>query len=201
MALEKPDQPADGLKSLEPPAAQVPLSHVFWSFLKIGGSAFGGSTQALIHRETVERRRWLDEQAFLAGFALSQVLPGANPVNLALYIGLKVRGGLGATVAVVAMIIPAFAIIMAMGFAYRQLSGLPVTHFVLGGVAAAGVGATLSVGMKVVAKLPRRWTPFLVGIVVFVTVGLLRWPMVPVVLVAVPLSIFAAYWNGREARN
>lgn len=204
MALDEPEDPARLGPVATPgkpaPAPHVPLSHIFWSFLKIGGSAFGGSTQALIHRETVERRRWLDEQAFLAGFALSQVLPGANPVNLALYIGLKVRGGLGAIVSVVAMIIPAFCIIMLMGFAYRQLSGLPVTHFVLGGVAAAGVGATLSVGMKVVSKLPRKITPFAVGLIVFVTVGLLRWPMVPVVLVAVPVSILVAYWNGREAR-
>ena len=195
MALVEPDGPVRGDEGA------VPLSQIFFSFLKIGGSAFGGSTQALIHRETVERRRWLDEQGFLAGFAISQVLPGANPVNLALYTGLKVRGGLGATIAVIAMIIPAFCIIMAMGFAYRQLSGLPVTHFVLGGVAAAGVGATLSVGMKVVARLPRKLTPYLVGLAVFAAVGLLRWPMVPVVVVAVPVSILLAYLGARGARD
>lgn len=185
----------------EATAAPVPLTHLFLSFLRIGASAFGGSTQALIHRETVERRRWLDEQAYLAGFAISQVLPGANPVNLALYIGLKLRGGLGATIAVLAMIIPAFAGTMALGFAYRQLSGMPVTHFVLGGVAAAGVGATLSVGVKVVEKLPRQAAPYLVAAAVFGTVGLLRWPMLPVVLVAVPLSIALAYFGDREARS
>ncbi|MDB5597203.1 MAG: chromate transporter family protein [Hyphomicrobiales bacterium] len=194
------DVPAEATRKEEGPQAP-PLSQIFWSFLKVGASAFGGSTQALIHREAVERRHWLDEQAFLAGFAISQVLPGANPVNLALYIGLKARGGLGATVAVVAMIIPAFCIIMAMGFVYGKLSGMPVTHFVLGGVAAAGVGATLSVGAKVVSRLPRNFTPFLVAAAVFASVGILRWPMVPVVLVAVPLSVLLAYLNGREARS
>lgn len=174
------------------------LPQVLWTFLKIGGSAFGGSTQALVFREAVERRRWLTEEQFLAGQALAQVLPGANPVNVALYVGLQVRGGLGAVVAVVGMIVPAFCIIMLMGFAYRQLAGHPMTHFVLGGVAAAGVGATLAMGLKVTRKLPRHAAPFLIAAAVFVAVGLLRWPMIPVVLVAVPLSIGLAYLRARR---
>lgn len=176
------------------------LAEVFWSFLKIGGSAFGGSTQAMVHREVVERRRWVDDEAFLAGLAVSQVLPGANPVNLALYMGLKARGGPGAIVAVTAMIIPAFCIIMLMGFAYRQYSGLPITHFILGGVAAVGIGATLSVGAKVASKLPRNYWTIAIGVAVFVAVGLLRWPMLPVVAVAVPLSIAVAWFSAREGK-
>lgn len=193
--------PATAAREKEEGHEAPSLSQMFWAFLKIGASAFGGSTQALIHRETVDKRGWLDEPAFLAGFAIAQVLPGANPVNLALYIGLKLRGGLGAIVAVVAMIIPAFTIIMGMGFAYRQLSGMPVTHFVLGGVAAAGVGATLSVGFKVVSKMPRKVTPYLVGVCVFVAIGVMRWPMIPVVAVAVPVSILLAYFGPREAQS
>ncbi len=175
-----------------------PLSHVLWSFLKIGGSAFGGSTQALIFREAVDNRKWLTEQEFLTGQALSQVLPGANPVNIALYVGLRVRGGIGAIVAVFGMIIPAFMIIMAMGYAYRQMSGLPVTHFVLGGVAAAGIGATLSMGFKIARKLPRDLVTYLIGFAVFLAIGVLQLPMIPVVLFAVPLSIALAYFGARR---
>jgi len=179
---------------------KAPIADVFWSFLKIGGSAFGGSTQAMMHREVVERRQWVDDEAFLAGLAIAQVLPGANPVNLALYMGMKARGGLGAIVAVTAMIIPAFCIIMLMGFAYRQYSGLPITHFVLGGVAAVGIGATLAVGAKVTSKLPREIWTYAIGLAVFVAVGVLRWPMLYVVAVAVPLSIGIAWLGAREAK-
>jgi chromate transporter len=136
----------------------------------------------------------------MAGLAIAQVLPGANPVNLALYLGLKVRGTAGAVAAVLGMVIPAFCIIMLMGFAYRQLSGFPVTHFVLGGVAAAGVGATLSVGTKVASKLPKDLVLVAIALAVFVTVGVLKWPMVPVVLVAVPLSIGFVYFSERGVR-
>jgi chromate transporter len=177
---------------------KAPLADVFWSFLKIGGSAFGGSTQAMMHREVVERRKWVDDEAFLAGLAISQVLPGANPVNLALYMGLKARGGLGAAVAVTAMIIPAFCIILLMGFAYRQYSGMPITHFILGGVAAVGIGATLAVGAKVTSKLPRDIWTVAIGVTVFVAVGVMRWPMLPVVAIAVPLSIGIAWFTASQ---
>jgi chromate transporter len=176
------------------------LRSVFGSFLKIGFTSFGGSAQALMHREVVERHKWLDDTAFMAGLAIAQVLPGANPVNLALYLGLKVRGTAGAVAAVLGMVIPAFCIIMLMGFAYRKLSGFPVTHFVLGGVAAAGVGATLSVGTKVAAKLPKDLVLIAIALAIFVTVGILKWPMVPVVLVAVPLSIGFVYVSERGVR-
>lgn len=176
------------------------LSQVLLSFLKIGGSAFGGSTQALVFREVVDRRHWMTEEQFLTGQAIAQVLPGANPVNLALYVGLKVRGGLGAVASVMGMIAPAFCIILVMGFAYRELSGQPATHFVLGGVAAAGVGATLAMGFKIVRKMPRKIWPAALALAVFGAIGLFRLPMIPVVLVAVPLSIAAAYIDGRRPR-
>lgn len=188
---------SDG-ESTQAQTGNAPIADVFWSFLKIGASAFGGSTQAMMHREVVERHKWVTDEAFLAGLGIAQVLPGANPVNLALYMGMKARGGLGAVVAVTAMIIPAFIIIMLMGFAYRQYSGLPITHFILGGVAAVGIGATLSVGAKVTAKLPRDVVIYAIGVAVFVAVGVLRVPMLYVVAVAVPLSIGYAYLSAKK---
>jgi chromate transporter len=110
MAEEIEQKPAD-----LPDGARGSAFDVLMSFLKVGGSAFGGSTQAMVFREVVDRRQWMNEEQFIIGQAIAQVLPGANPVNLALYMGLKVAGGLGAAAAVFGMVIPAFCIIMAMG--------------------------------------------------------------------------------------
>jgi chromate transporter len=171
---------------------------LFWTFLKVGTTSFGGASRAIMYSESVDRHHWLTEKDFLAGFAVSQVLPGANPVNLALYIGLKVRGALGASVAVLGMVIPAFCVIMTFGFLYRELGNLPATHFILDGVAAAGVGATLAVGIKVTARLPRDLMTIVIALIVFLTVGVLHWPLVPVVVIAVPLSVVIAYLNGER---
>lgn len=189
-------------ESMEQEGLVVPsLFDVFLAFLKIGVTSFGGSSRAQMYSESMEKNHWLHERDFLTGFAVAQVLPGANPVNLALYIGLRARGKLGATVAVLGMVIPAFCIILLMGFAYRQLHEYPATHFVLAGVAAAGVGATLAVGIKVTTRLERHILPVATALIVFGVVGLLHWPMVPVVLVAVPFSVGLAYVKARRTSD
>ena len=74
-----------------------------------------------------------------------------------------------------------------------------MVHFVLAGVAAAGVGATLTMGIKVARRLPRDCVTLLIALAVFVLVGVLRWPMIPVVAVMVPLSIGLAFVAGKKS--
>jgi chromate transporter len=182
------------------PAAQpvVGLSRLLGTFVRLGTVTFGGGVQSWVHREVVDRLGWLDEKAFLSGLTVAQVLPGANPVNIALYVGLRLRGGIGAAVAVFGMVVPAFCSMLCLGYFYRSYGHLAVVHFVLAGLAAAGVGATLTMGIKVARRLPRDFVTAVIAVVVFVVVGVLRWPMVPVVAVAVPLSIALAFVSERR---
>src|ERR1700731_4356054 len=78
----------------------VGLLQLLGTFVRLGAMTFGGSVQSWVHREVVERLGWIDNKAFLSGLTVAQVLPGANPVNIALYVGLKQRGGVGAVAAV-----------------------------------------------------------------------------------------------------
>lgn len=175
------------------PKERITLFALLAVSLQIGLTSFGGSTMAWMHREFVEKRKLLDDQAFMTGLTIAQVLPGANPVNLALYLGSQVRGGAGAVVAVLGVVLPAFCVILLMGFLYRTLSGYETTHVVLGGVAAAGVGATLAMGVKLAKRVMVNLLPAAIAIFTFVVVGILRWPLVPVVAVLFPLSILQAY--------
>lgn len=170
---------------------------IFLSFLKVGLTSFGGGTSAWMHHEVVERHRWLTEEQFLASLTVAQVLPGANPVNMAVYLGLQLRGGLGALLAAVAMIVPAFCMILGLGLLYGYLSASPATHLVLSGLAAVGVGATLVVGFKGARQFARKPMPVLIAAVTFVVVGILRWPLIPVVLVAVPVSMLVSFYLER----
>jgi chromate transporter len=168
---------------------RVGLNHLLGTFVRLGTMTFGGGVQSWIHREVVDRLGWIDSKSFLSGLTVAQVLPGANPVNLALYVGLQLRGGVGAAVAVFGMLVPAFCTTLILGALYRAYGHLAVVHFVLAGVAAAGVGATLTMGIKVARRLPRDFVTLLIALAVFVLVGVLRCPMIPVVAVMVPLSI------------
>jgi len=177
--------------------AHVPLFELFLIFLKLGSMAIGGGSQAFMYRDLVEVKKWIDDKAYVTGLAIAQVLPGANPVNLALYFGKKLGGGPGAIAAVFGMVVPAFCIILMVGYAYRQLSVYPATHFILLGAAAVGVAATLAMGIKIAKKIDRNWATVLLALSTFLAVGVLRFPMVPVVCVVVPLSIFIFYMMER----
>src|SRR5258708_37661332 len=72
----------------------VPLLSLFVVFSRVGITSFGGSTAAWLYSEIVQRRGWLDEEHFITALTLSQVLPGANPVNLSIYVGSQLRGGI-----------------------------------------------------------------------------------------------------------
>jgi len=190
--------PPEVVPEAPPQAQRVPLFELFIIFLKLGTIAIGGGTQAFMYRDLVEVKRWIDDKAFLTGLAIAQVLPGANPVNLALYFGQKLHGGLGAIAAVFGMVAPAFCIILAAGYAYRQLAHFPATHFILLGAAAVGVAATLAMGIKIATRLDRNWATIFIALVTFGTIGVWRLPMVPVVGAVVPLSVLIFYFARRR---
>jgi chromate transporter len=171
----------------------VGLLPLLTTFVRLGTLTFGGSIQSWVYREVVERLGWIDNKTFLSGLTVAQVLPGANPVNIAVYVGLHLRGAAGAAVAVFGMIVPAFCLTLCLGYLYREHGHLASVHLILAGMAAAGVGATLTMAIKVARRLPYEPATILIATTVFFVVGLLRWPMVPVLLVAVPLSIALAF--------
>jgi chromate transporter len=176
-------------------AVPVTLWDLFACFIKIGITSFGGSTQAWIFRAIVEERKWLSETEFLAGLTIAQILPGANPVNLSLYVGQRLRGALGALVATLGMVAPAICIVLLAGALYASVAQYPLTHFLLIGIGTVGLGATLAAGAKVARKIERRPAIVAIGVATFVGVGVLHWSMVLVVAVLAPLSVLLAAWR------
>jgi chromate transporter len=180
---------------------RISMLALFVMFLNIGLTSFGGSSMAWMYRQVVERRHLMDDQAFMTGLTIAQVLPGANPVNLALYLGMQIRGKTGATIAALGMVLPAFCVILLFGLLYRTYSDIPALQAILGGMAASGVGTTLAMGVTVATRFPRQTIPILIALITFVTVGILRWSMVPVVIVLIPLSIGLAWWLERRRKD
>lgn len=183
----------------EPPVVALP--RLLAAFVRLGTLTFGGGLQSWIHREIVERLGWIDDATFLSGMTVARVVPGANGVNVALYIGFKLRGAIGAAVAVLGMIVPAFCVILCLGYLYRSFGQLAAVHFVLVGLDAAGVGATLTMGIKVGRRLSHDLGMVITAATVFVLVGVLRWPMIPVLLAATPISIGWALLAERRTRH
>ena len=90
------------------------LGRLFWSFFKIGAFTFGSGYAMLpmIEREVVERKRWFEREDFYNQLSLAQSAPGPVALNTAVFVGYKMRGWIGALVAVLGTVIPCFTIIL-----------------------------------------------------------------------------------------
>src|SRR5499433_4237618 len=90
----------------------------FW--VKLGFISFGGPAGqiALMHRELVERRRWIGEQRFLHALSYCMLLPGPEAQQLAIYIGWLMHRTTGAIVAGGLFVVPGIIAIMALSWVY-----------------------------------------------------------------------------------
>ena len=175
---------------------RVPLRDIFRVFFTIGASSFGGGVTGWMHRITVDQRGWLTNEKFVAGLALGQVLPGANVTNMAVYIGQQLRGALGAAVALVAVLMGPFFLVIAVATLYDEAIKIPGFHSAMDGIAAAAVGMVLRIGTAGARHGCRKAAPALIALGVFVAIGILQWPLAPVALVAAPLSVALAWPRG-----
>ncbi|MEO7426562.1 MAG: chromate efflux transporter [Fibrobacteria bacterium] len=105
-------------------------------FLKLGFTAFGGPAVhiALMRRETVDKRRWLSEQAFLDLIGATNLIPGPNSTEMAIHIGYLRAGWPGLIVAGVCFIVPAMLMVMGLAWIYARSGSLPQVGWLLYGV-------------------------------------------------------------------
>src|SRR5262249_12442636 len=68
------------------PTAETSLGGVFHAFALLGATSFGGGVVAYLRQALVVRERWLDDETFLSGLELSQMLPGLNATNMSVYV-------------------------------------------------------------------------------------------------------------------
>ena len=143
------------------------LNDLLFYFLKLGTLGFGGPVALVghMHRDLVDRKKWITNDDYKEGLALSQLAPGPLAAQLAIYIGYIDFGVIGATVAGVAFVIPSFLMVVALGFAYVKFGGLFWMQAVFYGVGASVVGIIAVSSYKLVKKTIGtdwlRWIIFL----------------------------------------
>ena len=96
------------------------------TFLHLGATAYGGLAMVEpIRRRVVQEKGWLSQKDFLDGLALCQLVPGATVVQLATYVGFRLRRGRGGLAAAGAFILPAFFLMLGLAFLYCRYGDLP----------------------------------------------------------------------------
>jgi len=193
-----------GAVSAEPDAEvradhRIGLPAIFAAFFWLGVTSFGGNTAAWLYYQIVQRRHWVTDAEFLSDVALGRIAPGSGGVNLTVQVGQRLRGGAGAATAVVGLLSGPLVIVLALAAAYTRIGWSPAAHAVLDGIAAAAIGLTFATGLKLLPSGSARLGPLAVTLATVLCVGVLRWPMLPVVLGLAPISIGLALVQGRNA--
>jgi chromate transporter len=164
--------------------------------------SFGGGQKAAIRRAVVERRAWLSDDDFIEALALAELMPGANLVNLAVFIGHRVRGAPGAIVAMLAVCVPPFAIALCVAFAYFAHVDVPLAGAALRGCAAGAVGITIANAIELTVER-RRDGPLALLLLAgtAVAVGAFKLALLPALAVFGGLGIWLATVRARRTAS
>jgi chromate transporter len=187
---------ADACDLIPPPPPSI--LELFLAFFMMALHGFGG-VLPWARRAIVEEKRWMTAEEFNEAFAVSQFLPGANVVNLAVIFGGRLHGASGAAVALAGLLLPPMTIVLILGALYERYGGIDALQRILAGVAAAAAGLIVAIVIKMAQPILRKLSPApLVALAAFAAVGIMRWPLPWVLVVLTPLSIALAWWWGRR---
>jgi chromate transporter len=116
-------------------------------FLLVGATSFGGGLTGHLRRALVEDRRWLTDDEFLEGLSVAQAVPGPNAINLSIYAGWRLRGGVGALVAAAAVTLVPLVFVTALAAGWASGAAWTRATGVLRALGAFGVGLMASSGL------------------------------------------------------
>ncbi len=175
-----------------PPPTLVSLREAAWVWAKIGLLGFGGPAGqvALMHRELVERRKWIDEARFLHALNYCMLLPGPEAQQLATYIGWLMHRTRGGLVAGVLFILPGFFAILGLSVVYACYGQQPLVLALFFGLKAAVLALVVEAVLRIGKRALKGPLMVAVAVVAFVSLALFGVPL-PAVVVAAGLLGFA----------
>jgi chromate transporter len=168
----------------------VPLLDLFLQFFIVGAVSFGGGIIAYERILLVEKRKWLTADEFMAYLAISQTMPGLNSVNLAVITGDYLRGIKGSIVALLGLILPGSAIVLLLGFVYTALTDHAITVLLLTGIAAGATGLLAAVTYRIGDDHWKKPISLILIMVTFVLMSIVKLPLLEVLAIMAPISLF-----------
>lgn len=152
----------------------------FW--LKLGFISFGGPAGqiAIMHREVVERRGWLDDRAFMHALNFCMLLPGPEALQLAIWIGWRLHRTAGGIVAGICFIVPAMLLLLGLSFVYALHGEVPAVAAVLLGLKATVIALIAQALLRLARRAlshPLHWLLAGAAFVLMVT-GLAPFPLI-----------------------
>ncbi|MDD0837275.1 chromate transporter [Curvibacter sp. HBC61] len=176
---ERPSEPCAAAAAAPRPQPRS-LSDLFFSFSILALQGFGG-VLAVVQRELVEKKQWMTNEEFAEEWAVAQIMPGPNVVNLSVMIGERYFGWRGAVAALAGMLTFPTLVVLGAALFYAQHAQDPHLAGALRGMAAVAAGMVGATALKLAA--PLRKHPLgqalcaLLAALCFGMVGLMHWPL------------------------
>jgi len=192
----------------EAPPEQRPhprsLSDLFISFTLLALQGFGG-VLAVVQRELVEKKRWMTREEFVEDWAVAQILPGPNVVNLGVMIGDRYFGVRGAVASVLGLMFVPLLVVLALAIVYTHFAADPHVANALRGMGAVAAGLIMSTALKLLSTLRRNPVGLGPGLafaaLTVIAIAWLRWPLVYVVFgLGLPAIALAWYRLAAQAK-
>lgn len=164
------------------PAAARPesLTDLYVSFTWLALQGFGG-VLAVVQRELVENKRWMTKEEFIEEWAVAQIMPGPNVVNLAITLGSRYFGWRGALVALAGLLGGPLLVVLALALAYARFSADAHVAGALRGMGAVAAGLIIATGLKLLPALQKNVMGLplatALGVASFVAIAWLRLPL------------------------
>ena len=194
------------MSSSRPDADATPLdaprtrTELFWAFTWLALQGFGG-VLAVVQRELVEKKRWLTREQFVEDWAVAQIMPGPNVVNLSMMLGDRYFGLSGALVALAGMLAFPTAIVLVLATLFATVADHAAAQGALRGMGAVAAGLIIATGIKLIGALRSNVMGpaacALLALLSFVAIALLRVPLVWVLLVLGGAGCLWAWWRLR----
>ena len=181
------------------PPRRVSFGEAFRFWVKLGFISFGGPAGqiAIMHRELVERRRWISEERFLHALNYCMILPGPEAQQLAIYIGWLMHRTWGGIVAGAFFVIPSIFILLALSYVYAAHGNVPVVAGALAGFKPVVVSIVAEAAMKIGGRALKRRAHFFIAAAAFIAIYVFKTPFPLIVLGAGLVGLAGARWLPR----
>jgi chromate transporter len=156
------------------------LTDLFVSFTLLALQGFGG-VLAVVQRELVEKKGWMTREEFIEEWAVAQIMPGPNVINLGITLGWRHFGLKGALAALAGLLLCPLLVVLALALVYANFADNPQVAGALRGMGAVAAGLIAATGLKLLPALKKNVLGLplgtALGIACFVAVAWLRLPL------------------------
>ena len=174
---------------------------LFWALSMLALQGFGG-VFPIARKVIVEERKWLTDKQFLEEWAVAQVLPGPNIVNLSVMLGNRWFGGLGAFLAVLGIFFFPSVVLILVAIFFEHIKDVPLVAGALKGMGAVSAGLIAGSSIKLATGLKTHpislWGALVFSFFAFLGLVIFHFKLISLLLTLAPLSIYLTYRRIRE---